>query len=128
MKLLNLIKTVSITTAFILISTGAFADEYTEGYDSAFVGNYSEAYTKWYPLAVDGDARAQFNLALMYHGGLHVKMDEPLALFWYKKAADNGIREAQEYMAVGYSEGWFGLPRDQKKSLYWEQKLAVISY
>jgi len=128
MKFSNLLKALCIATSLISVSAGAIADQYTEGYDSAFVENYSEAYSKWYPLAVNGDARAQFNLGLMYHSGLYVSMDESLALYWYHKAAENGIREAQEYLVVGYGEGWFGLSRDHKKSQYWEQKLAVMTY
>lgn len=117
-----------ISGALLFASSIAMADPYTEGYDSAYGENYSEAYSKWYPLAVNGDPRAQFNLGLMYHSGLFVDMDESKALYWYHKAAENGIREAQEYLVVGYGEGWFGLPRDPKKSLFWEQKLAASAY
>ena len=31
---------------------------------------------------------------------------------------------AQEYLAIGYQEGWFGLKRDRKKSRYWYKKLG----
>ncbi len=128
MKHSHLTKMLCISGALLFASSIAMADPYTEGYDSAYGENYSEAYSKWYPLAVNGDPRAQFNLGLMYHSGLFVDMDESKALYWYHKAAENGIREAQEYLVVGYGEGWFGLPRDPKKSLFWEQKLAASAY
>jgi len=128
MMISNLTRTLCISGALLFSSATAMADQYTEGYNSAYGENYSEAYSKWYPLAINGDPRAQFNLGLMYHSGLFVDMDESRALYWYHKAAENGIREAQEYLVVGYGEGWFGLPRDPKKSRFWEQKLASTAY
>ncbi|HFQ91277.1 MAG TPA: sel1 repeat family protein, partial [Chromatiales bacterium] len=96
MKISHLTKALCISGALLFAGSGAMADPYKEGYDSAYGGNYGEAFSKWYPLAMEGDARAQFSLGLMYHSGLFVEMDESKALFWYHKAAENGIREAQE--------------------------------
>jgi len=90
----------------------------------AYRNDYGTAFSYWLPLARQGDARAQFNLGLMYHSGLFVEQDEARALYWYHQAAANGIREAQEYLVVGYSEGWFGLDKDEAKAKYWEQRLA----
>jgi TPR repeat protein len=100
------------------------SDLYVEGYDRAIAGDYGSAYAQWMPLALNGDGRAQFNLALMYHSGLHVDFDEHKAVYWYQAAAENGIREAQEYMYVGYKEGWFGLPKAERQAAYWADKLA----
>ncbi len=108
-------------------SLGASAgdDPYGQGYDSAYQGDYDTAYSVWLPLAMKGDPRAQFNLGLMYHSGLFVALDEARALYWYHKAAANGMREAQEYLVMGYSEGWFGLQRDKRKARYWEARLEA---
>ncbi len=111
-----------------LLCVGAFninADPYNNAVDSAIDGNYSAAFSYWMPLAKAGDPRAQFNIALMYHGGLHVNFDEPAALKWYLKAAENGVTEAQEYLAAGYQEGWFGLPVDKQQSNYWHKKIGT---
>jgi len=99
-----------------------------DGVDAAIDGNYRSAYLNWINLAKRGDARAQFNLALLYHGGLYVKFNEDQALFWYRQAAENGIREAQEYLTVGYREGWFGLPVDKEKAEYWQHRLDQAGY
>jgi uncharacterized protein len=104
------------------------AGQYVEAVDAAIDGNYRSAYSKWMPLAKQGNARAQFNLALLYHGGLYVKFNEDQAVFWYQQAAENGIREAQEYLAVGYKEGWFGLPVNKKKADYWQNKLDQAGF
>lgn len=121
----------------VLVSSGAIADpgpaqsrnnHYMDGVDAAIDGNYRSAYLNWINLAKRGDARAQFNLALLYHGGLYVKFNEDQALFWYRQAAENGIREAQEYLTVGYREGWFGLPVDKEKAEYWQHRLDQAGY
>ena len=105
-------------------ATLAQADDYTDGFLAAHRGDYKVAYSKWHTLAEQGDANAQFNLALMYHSGLQVAFDEKKAVYWYQRAAEGGNQLAQEYMAIGYQEGWFGLPRDETKSRYWYQRLA----
>ncbi len=110
---------------FTCLSLPAAADSYSDGFDRAIAGDYETAYAAWLPLAKAGDARAQFNLGLLYHAGLHGPVDEQKAVFWYIQAARKGVREAQEYLAAGYREGWFGLRRDQRKADYWEQRLAA---
>jgi len=99
-----------------------------DGFDAARQGDYNGALQFWQERASLGDAQAQFNLALMYHGGLGVPSDEEKALQWYQKAAQNGYPWAQEYMAIGYQEGWFGLKRDRKKSKRWFKQLDKTGY
>ncbi len=113
---------VALTTC---LSLPAFADGYSDGFDRAIAGDYKTAYAAWLPLAQAGDARAQFNLGLIYHAGLHGPIDEQKAVFWYIQAARNGVREAQEYLAAAYREGWFGLHQDARKAAFWEQRLAT---
>jgi TPR repeat protein len=119
----RIIRGLLILSAMSLWATDALADDYTDGFLAASSGDYKVAYAKWHELAERGDANAQFNLGLMYHSGLQVPFDEKKAVYWYRRAAESGNQIAQEYMAVGYQEGWFGLPRDQAKSHYWYQRL-----
>jgi len=114
-----------LLSVFMLFAGTAQADAYSVGYDHAFSGDYKAAYSEWMPLARAGDARAQFNLALIYHGGLLGPVDEAMAVHWYREAAKNGIREAQEYLAVAYEEGWFGLNRNPNLAQYWEEQLYL---
>lgn len=107
----------------LCMSAAARADSYSEAFIAAESGNYRQAFALFTPLAEQGHAQAQFNLALMYHGGLGVKPNEREAVHWYQQAAANGSREAQEFLAVGYQEGWFGLPRDEKRAHYWLNRL-----
>lgn len=90
--------------------------------DSARAGDYSQAAAAIQPLAIGGNPQAQFNLALLYHSGAGVNQDEVAAVVWYHKAAENGSLEAQQFLAAGYAEGWFGLPRDMERAKYWDKK------
>jgi len=108
-----------LASSIAVISSLAQAQDYNDGLLAASDGDYSTAVTKWKPLADQNDARAQFNMALMYHSGLGVSMDEAKAVSLYKESAKNGYKLAQEFLAAAYYEGWFGLPRDRKKGDYW---------
>ena len=110
-------------TATMVLSP-ARAHDLNDGMLAAEAGDYRTAVSKWQPLAQQGDALAQFNLALMYHSGSGVSADERAAVAWYQKSAENGYAKAQEFLAAAYREGWFGLPRDQHKADYWNQRLA----
>ena len=101
---------------------------YNEGLLASESGDYTTAATQWQPLAAEGDAAAQFNLALMYHRGLAVPMDETVAVSWYHKSAENGYSKAQEFLAAAYREGWFGLAQDKVKAENWAKKVENNSF
>lgn len=109
-----------------LATTAARADVYSEAFSAAEAGNYQKAFALFAPLAEQGHAQAQFNLALMYHGGLGVKRSEHEAVHWYQQAAANGSKTAQEFLAIAYQEGWFGLPRDERQARYWFSRLINL--
>jgi TPR repeat protein len=119
----RIVRSLLISFAITSWATAALADDYADGFLAAHSGDYKVAYAKWHDLAEQGDANAQFNLGLMYHSGLQVPFDERKAVYWYQRAAEGGNQLAQEYMAIGYQEGWFGLPRDLAKSHFWYQRL-----
>ncbi|WP_455207771.1 tetratricopeptide repeat protein [Kaarinaea lacus] len=115
--------TLNVALLFGAMTFNAAARDYNEGFLAAEGGDFKSAVEQWGPLAEQGHAIAQFNMALLYHSGLGVDLDEAKAVSWYKKSATNGYRKAQEYLAVGYREGWFGLPKDSKQASYWEKQL-----
>ena len=43
-----------------------------------------------------GDSIAQYNLAYMYENGEGIEKDIDQAIYWYKKAAEQGDKEAQK--------------------------------
>ncbi len=118
----KLIKTTLAVFLFGGMSHMALADEFANGFIAAQKSDYAKAAAKWEPLAKD-HPRAQFLLGTMYHSGAAGQYDEKKAVALYHKAAENGVREAQEYLAVAYAEGWFGLKKDPRKAQYWQQRL-----
>ena len=54
-----------------------------------------EKFNKVYQEAVKGDKEYQYSLALCYKYGYGVKEDKDKALFWFKKAADQGHKQAE---------------------------------
>ena len=67
---------------------------------------YSElAFEELRLLAEQGDAKAQFNLALRYKKGKDVEIDLSKAVEWYAKAAQQGLASAQNNLAVCYEHG-----------------------
>ena len=121
-------RNVFVALSFVLfmgVTGNVLANSYNKGFVAAEAGKYQDALQQWGPLAEQGHPIAQFNVAMLYHSGSGVSMDESKAVEWYIKSADNGYYKAQEYLAVGYSEGWFGLPRDGKKAAYWEKRVQT---
>ena len=55
-------------------------------------GNYIAAYENFKPLAEQGDASAQSNLAVLYREGRGVLQDDAEAVKWYRLAAEPGLR------------------------------------
>ena len=108
---------------FLGAASTVLANSYNKGFVAAEAGQYKTALQQWGPLAEKGHPIAQFNVALLYHSGSGVNRNEQKAVEWYIKSADNGYYKAQEYLVAGYSEGWFGLPRDDKKAAYWQKRL-----
>ena len=64
------------------------AEELEEGYLAIEKGDYETAMRKWRPLAEQGVAPAQYNLAQMYANGRSVPQDFVKAYAWYSLAAD----------------------------------------
>jgi TPR repeat protein len=71
-----------------------------------------------------GEAKAQFELAGMYHYGRGVPHDEGESVGWARKAAEQGIAEAQYAVGYNYAEG-IGVPRDYDEALLWLRQAAA---
>ena len=75
--------------------------------------------------ANQGDADAQFNLALLYYHGLGVTHDSKQTVFWYTKAAEQGHVNAQYSLGSLYRYSYDAeVPRDYKQAVYWLTKAA----
>ncbi len=70
------------------------------GVDAWDRGDYTSAINQWRPLAVNGDADAQFNLAQAYKLGRGVPADLKIAQDWYAKAAAQGHERAEDNLGL----------------------------
>ena len=89
-----------------------------EPYEALKRGDYRLAAGLFYPLAEKGDARAQYNLGLLYASGLGVGQDNQAALKWYRLAAGQGHAGAQNELAQMYAKGQ-GVQPDQVRAYVW---------
>jgi TPR repeat protein len=63
---------------------------YEEGYQAANKGAYATAFKEFKSAAENGDARAQYSLAVMYNDGIGVRKSRDEAMVWFRKAAAKG--------------------------------------
>jgi cell division septation protein DedD len=83
----------AVAAGSMLIAAPAMADV-KSGVDAWAKGDYARAIGEWRPLAVAGDADAEFNLGQAYKLGRGVPLDPALAESWFRKAALQGHFQA----------------------------------
>jgi len=87
--------------------------------DRAYVrGDYRAAVKELRDLAEHGEARAQYDLALLYDKGQGVAQDDKQALHWYRKAAEQGEARAQYNVGLMYAKGQ-GVQQDDVEAYLW---------
>ncbi len=106
---------------FVVVLIG-FAPLVHAGFDEGVTaynkGDYATAFIEFKPLADQGDARAQYNLGVMYANGQGVSKDYAEALKWCRKAADQGYADGQYNLGVMYYLGQ-GVPKDYVQAYKW---------
>ncbi|MCL2200045.1 MAG: stalk domain-containing protein, partial [Defluviitaleaceae bacterium] len=86
--------------------------------DGEAVSSYQS--TLW--LAESGFAHSQFRVAVMYaHGWEGAPRDFERAAYWYRKAAESGIPQAQNNLGMLYRHG-NGVPQNYETAVYWYKK------
>jgi len=95
----------------------AWAD-WDDGVAAYAAGDYATAYRSWFPDAEQGDAKAQFNLGIMYYEGTGVPENDTEAVKWYRMAAEQGDVSAQYNLGNMYGKGE-GVPEDYVKAYMW---------
>ena len=81
-------------TFLFLFSSVVFGDDYQDGVDAYKRKDYKTAYKLWLPLAEQGNAKAQYNLGVMYYNGQGVPQDYVLAHMWWSISSANGDKDA----------------------------------
>ncbi|MCW0199731.1 SPOR domain-containing protein [Sphingopyxis sp.] len=70
------------------------------GVEAWQAGDYQQAVAEWRPLAVAGDADAEFNLGQAYKLGRGVPADLGQAESWYRRAAKQGHLQAEDNLGL----------------------------
>lgn len=91
-------------------------------------GHHEFAYQIWEPLASEGYAKAQANLAWMYHTGKGVKKDLAKAREWYTLAAKQNHVIAQNNLGVFYEQGLGDLNKNLQLAVKWYREAAEVGY
>jgi len=68
--------------------------------------------------AEQGNAEAQYNLAMLYDRGIGVENNDIEALKWYRQAAEQGYAKAQYNLGMMYYFGK-GVPQDKATGYQW---------
>ena len=95
--------------------------------DAYDIGDYATAYTHYKALAEQGNAIAQFNLAIMYKKGRGVPKDYTKAVEWFRKAADQGDALAKYQLGKMYLSG-HGVRQNDAEAFKWIQGSAELGY
>ncbi len=74
-----------------------------------------------------GNARAQYDLAMMYLKGENVQQNKKLAFNYFHKAARNNIVEAKFQMGLNFSEGR-GVRQQNQLARYWFKLAAKAGH
>ncbi len=94
----------AVSLALPLIAASMLAAPATadvkDGVDAWQAGNYQGAVAEWRPLAIAGDADAQFNLGQAYKLGRGVPADLVQAEAWYRRAAKQGHLQAEDNLGL----------------------------
>jgi len=108
----------SIISLFVYLSAVVNAADFAKGLKAYQSGDYVAAANEWRPLAEQGDAPTQYNLALLYVDGHGVPQDYTEAVKWFKRSADQGYTEAQHDLGAMYGAGK-GVKRDYLEAYKW---------
>ena len=113
----------AMVTLVLLLAVPAMSQDFDKGHRAYKTKNYAAALDEWWPLAAQGNARAQAWVGFMYDKGYGVQQDDIEALTWYLKAvrekqAHRGNAYAAFHLGEKYREGR-GVRRDNVIAYMW---------
>jgi TPR repeat protein len=111
-----------IIVALVFAHT-AWSGDYEDGVAAIERKDYATAFVKFRSAALQGDAVAQYNVAIMYRKGEGVAQDYKEAVRWYQSAAQQGIAKSQFNLGIMYEQGW-GVAKDYKEAVRWYRLAA----
>ena len=117
----------SIIGLLAIMATGFAASPlqagFVEGWDAYQRGDFVTALSEWKPLAESGDARAQFNLGVLFDQGKGVPLSHVAAVHWWRRSAEAGYSSAQHNLANSLIAG-DGVARDYGAAIAWLEQAS----
>ena len=114
-----------ITPFFLFIAFFSFtaSADFKKGFKAYQNKDYRTAHREFLEDANKGVEEAQYNLGLLYEGGLGITQDYVEASRWFRKAANKGHILAQYNMGLKHDLG-NGLLQDYKEAVRWYNMAA----
>lgn len=121
-----MIRYLAVLLLFLLATPPASLaqDAFRQGLQALEQGEYAQGYALVAPLALQGDARCQFLVGLLYERGLHLPKDAAAAGKWYELAARQGHTGAMNNLGLLLKNGRGG-PRNLEEAYAWLARAAV---
>jgi hypothetical protein len=114
-----------LATILSLWLTAAAWAGFDEGVAAYNRGDYKTAIEEWLPVAEQGNARAQYNLGVMFYFGEGVQQDYVAAGEWYEKAAEQGNAAALRSIINMYENG-IGVTQNNETAAEWQSRLSDL--
>ena len=92
---------IALTLVYIPVNAGDLQD----GVEAYKEEDFETVLSKWQPLAERGDAKAQFNLGMMYFDGYGDENNYFAAAKWFWRASKQGHAKAQLKLGTMYYQG-----------------------
>jgi len=91
----------------------------------ATLAEKTKLYADWYDArAQRGDSEAEFELGRIYFLGTGRSKDDTQAIYWVRKAAEQGYPNAESALGFAYLNGNAGVDRDDLSAVHWFQRAA----
>lgn len=112
---------IAIVAVLGLTACGPSAEELVQQGKAYLENDDCEKAVKCFGKAVEkGNAKAMYEIGLMYYDGICVDKDHESAATWFKHAADIGYPDAQNKLAMMYWAG-NGVEKNDEKAVKWAQ-------
>ena len=113
-----------ICTAFVGV---AKADAYSRGFEALEQKDYKTALYFLSMFAANGDARANYNLGVMYREGLGVEQDDIEALTHFISAAEDGHMLGNYAVGLAFLRGR-GSDVDAEAALFYLKEATLLGH
>ncbi len=112
---------ITVLAISLLISIPANSGPIEDGFIAFKQGDKELAYKHWLPLAIQGDARSQFFLSMLYENWTGGAEDRKNAKRWLTASANNGFVPAIFNLGNNYHQGRYGAINNKMAEYWWTQ-------